>query len=143
MAHAETSALFDCKVDDFFKIISDYERYPEFLEEVKSCKIVETQGGRDLVEYQISLIKTFTYRLWMKKAAPDEISWEFASGDIFKSSSGFWKLKDEAGKTRATYSLEAKFTVFVPGPIAKALMNVNLPNMMSAYHKRVSQLYGK
>ncbi len=71
-----------------------------------------------------------------QKTPLNGITWEFASGDIFKTSVGSWKLENEAGKTRATYSVEATFSMFVPGPIANALVSVNLPNMISSYHKR-------
>lgn len=143
MADAQTTELFNCTVDEFYKIISDYEKYPEFLSEVKSCKVVKTEGSRKLVEYTVSVIKEFKYRLWMTEEAPHKISWVFESGDLFKISNGSWVLKDEAGKTRATYAVEAKFNMFVPGPIAKALVSVNLPNMISSYHKRVKEVYGK
>jgi hypothetical protein len=79
--------------------------------------------------------------VWLE--APKKISWVFESGDIFKSSIGSWVLEDEAGKTRATYTVEAKFNMFVPGPIAKALVSVNLPGMVSSYKKRVKELYGQ
>ena len=51
-------------------------------------------------------------------------------------------MENEAGKTRATYSLDATFGIFVPGPIANTMVSVNLPNMVSSYHKRIKQLYG-
>ena len=143
MASAETSELFNCKVDDFFKIISDYEKYPEFLKEVSSTKILQSSGNKKLVEFEVSVIKTFKYNLWLTEKAPAEINWELESGDMFKTSVGSWKLQDEAGKCRATYQLDATFNLFVPGPIAKALVSVNLPAMMSSYHKRVKELYGK
>ena len=143
MASAEATELFNCSIDEFYKIISDYESYAEFLPEVKSCKVLQVEGNRKLVEYNVSLIKTFTYRLWMTESAPNEVSWQLASGDIFKTSNGYWKLTDEVGKTRAKYFVDATFNLFVPGPVAKALVSVNLPNMMSAYHKRVQELYGK
>lgn len=142
MAQAQASEVFHCSVENFFKILTDYEKYPQFLSEVKSCHVVETKGNKKLVEYQISLIKSFTYSLWMTEAAPNNISWDFANGDIFKQMSGYWKLSDEAGKTRADYMIEAKFGMFVPGPIAKGIIEVNLPNMMGSYHKRVKELYG-
>jgi len=142
MAKATHTELFKCTPAQFFKIISDYEKYSEFLSEVKSCKVLKTEGSRKLVEYQIAVIKTFKYTLWMTEAEPKSINWEFASGDVFKTSTGYWKLEEEAGKCRATYHIEATFGMFVPGPVANALVSVNLPNMMSAYQKRVSQLYG-
>ncbi|HPI39644.1 MAG TPA: SRPBCC family protein [Pseudobdellovibrionaceae bacterium] len=142
MAKATTTDLFKCSRSEFFKIISDYEKYPEFLQEVKSCKVIKVDGTRKLVEFQVQLIKSFKYCLWMNEVENQSIDWEFASGDLFKSNSGSWKLQDEAGKCRATYSLDVGFTMFVPGPIANTLVNVNLPNMMSSYHKRVGLLHG-
>lgn len=142
MAKASTTELFKCSSVQFFKIISDYEKYPEFLNEVKSCKILKVENNRKLVEYQVSIIKSFKYTLWMTEDEPKLISWEFAGGDLFKTSTGSWKLEDEAGRCRATYTIEATFGMFVPGPIANTLVSVNLPNMMSAYQKRISQLYG-
>ena len=78
----------------------------------------------------------------MKEEKPNKISWSLHSGDIFKESNGSWVLEEEDGKTRATYKVEAKFKGFVPSPIAKGLVSVNLPNMMKAYHNRVKEVYG-
>ena len=143
MAGASTTEVFNCTTEEFFKIISDYEQYPEFLAEVKGCEVVKEESGKKLVEYRVNVVKDFKYKLWMTEEAPKKISWSFDSGDLFKMSTGSWELEDEAGKTRATYTVEAKFNMFVPGPIAKALVSVNLPNMVSSYHKRVKELYGK
>lgn len=143
MASAQTSEVFNCNVEQFFKIISDYEKYPEFLKEVSKTKILQASGNKKLVEFEVSVIKSFKYNLWLSENAPQEINWQLESGDIFKTSVGSWKLQEEAGKCRATYQLDATFNLFVPGPIAKALVTVNLPAMMSSYHKRVQELYGK
>ncbi len=143
MASAKTTEVFNCTVDQFFRIISDYEKYPEFLKEVTKTRILQSNGNKKLVEFEVSVIKSFKYNLWLTESAPIDISWELESGDMFKTSVGSWKLQDEAGKCRATYFLDASFNLFVPGPIAKALVSVNLPAMMSSYHKRVQELYGK
>lgn len=143
MPGASHTEVFNCSVPEFFKLVSDYEKYPDFLQEVKSCKVLKSEGGRKLVEYKVSVIKTFSYQLWMSENEPEGVSWTFAGGDIFKTSTGAWKLEDQAGKTKATYSVDATFSLFVPGPVAKTLLSVNLPTMMSAYHKRVKDVYGK
>lgn len=142
MAAASTVETFPCSTEQFFSIVSDYEKYPEFLSEVKSCKVLETKGDKKLVEFQVSVLKTFTYRLWISEEKNKRISWTLDSGDIFKTSVGSWDLEDSAGKTKAKYAVDATFKVFVPGPVAKALVNVNLPNMMRAYHERVKKKYG-
>lgn len=143
MATAQTSAVFNCTPEEFYKIVSDYEKYPEFLKEVTACQVLREENGKKLVEYSLSLMKTFSYTLWMKEDPGKKVSWEFGSGDIFKFNSGSWEIADEGGKARATYNLEVEFTLFVPKFIANGLVSVNLPNMVSAYHKRVSDLYKK
>lgn len=143
MASAESSEMFSCTPQEFFQIVSNYEKYPEFLSEVKECRVLKAEGNKKLVEYTVSVIKNFKYTLWMTEIAPELVSWEFASGDIFKTMKGHWKIKEEAGKTRATYYVDASFGLLVPGPIQKALISVNLPNMMSSYHKRVQSLYAR
>ena len=143
MSQAEKTEVFNCTPEQFYKIISDYEKYPEFLQEVKNCKVIKTEGSKKLVEYTVSVLKEFKYNLWMTETPNQAITWEFASGDIFKTSVGSWKLQEEGGKTRATYKVEATFNLLVPKPISNALVSVNLPNMMSSYHKRVSEIYGR
>jgi coenzyme Q-binding protein COQ10 len=143
MASAQHTEVFNCSPNEFYKIVADYEKYPEFLQEVKACRIVKTEGSRKLVEYKISVIKSFTYQLWMAEKEPNEVSWSFAGGDVFKTSNGAWKLTEQGGRTSALYEVDATFAMFVPGVVAKTLLNVNLPTMMNAYHKRVKELYGK
>lgn len=143
MASASTTEVFNCTPAEFFKIIADFSSYPQFLSEVKKCEVLKTEGNRKLVEYQVSVIKSFKYTIWVTEQEPELMSWEFAGGEIFKTMKGHWKLEDQAGKCKATYYVEATFGMFIPGPITKALLDVNLPNMISAYHKRIKTIYGK
>jgi ribosome-associated toxin RatA of RatAB toxin-antitoxin module len=142
MAEASTQETFPCKPEQFFSIITDYEKYPEFLSEVKDCKVLETKGNKKLVEFHVSVVKTFKYRLWIEEKPTTGISWTLDSGDLFKSSNGRWDLKEENGKTKVNYAVDATFKIFVPGPVAKTLINVNLPNMMKAYKDRVKSKFG-
>ena len=141
MAKAEKTETFNCTPEQFYKIITDFEKYPEFLKEVSDCRIIEKKKDKLLIEFSVDVVKKFTYRMWTKLNPPTGIEWELDSGDIFKTSVGSWTLKDLKGKTEATYKVEATFKVFVPGPLAKALVSVNLPAMMNAYHQRLKEVY--
>jgi len=144
MAGASTTESFNCTSEEFYSIVSDYVNYPKFLSEVTKCTVIEKESNRKLVEFQISLIKNFTYRLWINETPGKGLDWEFHSGDLFKVSNGHWKLEpDGEGRCKASYSVDAKLKMFVPSPIAKALVSVNLPNMMASYHRRVKELYDK
>lgn len=143
MAAATATETFTCTPDQFFKLITDFENYPRFLSEVKACRVVKTEDARKLVEFEVAVVKTFTYRLWMTEEPSRRLSWTLESGDLFKTSEGSWTLEERGGDTRATYSVDATFKMLVPGMVTKALVNVNLPGMMKAYHQRVRQVYGE
>ena len=142
MASASTTEVFPCSVDEFYKIVTDYESYPLFLDEVKDLKIIEKKEEKVLVEYGVNVIKKFKYKLWMDHSKPNQVHWIFAGGDIFKRMQGSWELSDEAGKTRAVYKVDADFGMFVPSPITKGLISANLPNMISSFHARIKEVYG-
>lgn len=144
MAEAKHTEVFNCTPQEFFSIVSDYAKYPEFLTEVKSCKVLKSEGSQKLVEYNVSLIKTVSYQLLKTETPPSKVAWKFASGDVFKTMDGSWTIEDApGGKCRCTYAVEGTFKMFVPGPVASTLLTVNLPAMMAAYHKRIKQIYGK
>ena len=100
MADVKHTEVFDCTPEQFFDLLLDYENYPTFLNEVKSCKIVGGSDEEPLVEYHVSVIKDFKYVNKHKSQRPSEVSWEFQSGDLFKSMKGHWKLAEENGKTK-------------------------------------------
>lgn len=143
MAQINHVEVFNCTPDEFFNILVDYEKYPEFLKDVKSCKVLESSDGEKRVQYGISVIKDIIYTNKHFETRPHEVKWVFEKGDLFKSMKGGWRLEDVSGKTKATYVIAAEFGVFVPSMIIKTVLSANLPAMMQAYHKRVKDLYGK
>lgn len=147
MAKASVTEVFKCTPDELYKIVTDYNRYPEFLSEVKKCDVIKSEGNQKIVEYQVVMIKTVNYKLQMTENYVENgvslVVWEFIGGDVFKTLKGSWKIEPEGSHCRATYEVEASFGMFVPGPIANTLVNISMPNMISSYHKRIKQLYGK
>lgn len=143
MATANTKEVFNCTCEEFFKIVSDYEKYPDFLPEVKSVKVVKTSGDTKEMEYHVSLIKTFKYKLRAKEVKNESVNFEFIGGDVFKTMKGSWKLTDQKGKCAVEYNVEATFGMLVPESMAKPLVSANLPMMMSNFKKRIKEVYGK
>lgn len=142
MADVKHVEIFNCTPEQFFDLLVDYNSYPQFLSDVKGCRVVEEKGDTKIVEYQISVIKSFKYFNEHKETRPSEIRWKFIKGDLFKSMSGYWRLSPEGDKTKAEYYVEAQFGLFVPGAFTKTALSVNLPAMMKSYHQRVKELYG-
>lgn len=143
MATASTKEVFNCSKEEFYKIVSDYEKYSEFLPEVKSVKITKNEAGVKEMEYHVSLIKSIKYKLKVKEVPNESVNFDFVSGDVFKSMKGSWKLADQGGKCAVDYNVEATFGMLVPESMAKTLVAANLPLMMSNFRKRVKEVYGK
>lgn len=144
MASAQVTEIFNCTPEEFFKLMSDYEKYPEFLDELKAVKILKTDGNSKEMEYTASVIKTFKYKLKVEEKPPSSIAFKYTEGDVFKAMNGSWKIEPEgSGKSKVTYSVEASFGLLVPNAIAKTLVSVNLPAMMSSIKKRITKVYGK
>lgn len=143
-AKASTTEKFNCTCEELFKIITDYESYPEFLPELKDVKVLKKTKDKKLMEYHVSLIKTFKYQLEAKEKKNETVQFHYTEGDVFKSMSGQWTLKESGkGKCTANYEVEASFGLLVPSALAKTLVSVNLPSMMANFKKRVKEVYGK
>lgn len=143
MASAQTQEVFNCTTEEFFKIVSDYEKYPDFLTEVKSVKIYKNSKNIKEMEYHVSLIKTFKYKLKVTEVLNKSVNFEFIGGDVFKTMKGSWQLSDKNGKCGVEYKVEATFGMLVPDSIAKPLVSANLPMMITNFKKRIKEIYGK
>lgn len=143
MASATTNATFNCTAEEFFKLISDYEKYPEYLTEVKDVKILKTSGNTKEMEYSVSMIKSFKYKLKVEEKVPTEIKFQFLGGDVFKTMKGSWVIKPKGEKCEVDYSVEATFGMLIPDSVAKPLVSANLPMMIENVKKRIKKIYGK
>ena len=141
MANAERVEIFDAPIENVFQVISNYESYPEFMDGVKSVKIISKKGESTTAEYNIDIIKKFTYVLELTEKKNEALTWTFVSGDIFKKNNGGWYLKDLGnGKTEVTYKVDVDFKMMVPGMISKKLIASNLPSMMKQVNLRAKNL---
>ncbi len=144
MASAETTETFNCTPKEFYDLVSDFEKYPEFLNEVKKVKILKKSGTNIEMEYTVSVLKTFSYKLKAQLKEPNSVRFQYTEGDVFKSMNGAWDIQPEGkDKCKVNYKVEANFGLLVPGAIAKTLVSVNLPMMIASFKTRIKKVYGK
>lgn len=138
MAEASKTVEMSVSRDKLWKVITDYTKYPEFVEGAQKVKVLSNEGGKVRVEYAISLLsKDITYTLDHFEEAPGSMRWELVDSNIMKSNSGAWTLKDlGAGRTEVTYSLALDFKIYVPGMILNGLVKSSLPKMLESFEKR-------
>src|SRR5215211_5868527 len=137
MAAATRSIVINAPVEKVFRIVTDYDRYAEFLPEVKRVSTSDRSGNRVKVHYEVEVIKRIKYTLEMTEERPLRVMWSFVEGELMKDNRGAWSLEPAGeGTTHATYAIEMAFGPLVPKVIVKALVETSLPKMLDAFKKR-------
>ena len=143
MPQATRSILVDVAPAQLLSVISDVERYPEFLPEVKSVAVHSRTPTLMEATYEVDLLKRIRYTL---RLTTDELSvrWTLVKGDLFKKNEGAWVLRPEGeGRTHLTYSLELALGGLIPVPAAVTdkLAEGSLPGMLSRMKQRAEALF--
>ncbi len=138
MAGAQRTITINAPVEKCWSVISDYERYPEFLPEVKKIRTFNRRGAEVDVQYEAEVVKVIKYTVHMKEEAPKKLSWSFIDGEFMKDNKGGWVLEDGgSGTTRATYSIAVEVGMLVPKTIINALVDTQLPKLLENFKKRI------
>lgn len=141
MANAQRTEVFDVSIDKIFKVLTNFEGYSDFMDGVSGVSVLETNGNVVKAQYDLNIIKKFSYIMNHTIEEPNKISWSFVSGDLFKKSDGAWTLKDLGdGTTEVTYSVDIDFKVMVPGMVSKKLVASNLPSMLKSVKNKAKEL---
>jgi coenzyme Q-binding protein COQ10 len=137
MAGATRSIVINAPVEKVFDVITQYEKYGEFLSEVKEVRTSGRQGNEVNVHYKVDVVKTIKYTIRAKEERPTRMSWTFVEGEFMKDNKGHWLLEPAGeGKTRATYTVEMALGALVPKAVVNALVETSLPKMLEAFKRR-------
>lgn len=121
-----------------YQVITDYKKYPEFLNEMCAIDVKKKTGDTSVVTYHIKVIKDISYTLMMKGKPHERVEWSFVEGDFMRDNHGFWQLQEiKKGVTKASYNIDIKFGLLVPGFISKKLTENHLPALLKAFKKRI------
>jgi coenzyme Q-binding protein COQ10 len=138
MPGAQRTVTFNASLDKCWAVISDYERYPEFLPEVKKIRTMNRRGNEVDVQYEAEVVKVIKYTVHMKEEGPKKVSWSFIDGEFMKDNKGGWVLEDLGnGTTKATYSIEVEVGMLVPKTIVNGLVDSQLPRLLENFKKRI------
>ncbi len=139
MAKVTKKIVIKATPDQFFKVIRDYESYPEFLSSVSDTKLLENGKSMKVVEFEADLIKKIHYTLELTEAPPSRLSWKLREGDFMKKNTGAWKLKARGKETEATYEIEVEMKGLVPNFVVAALVEQTLPKTLDEFRLRAEQ----
>lgn len=138
MAKAERQIEINAPIETVWKVITDYERYPEFLPDAKRVVARNRQGNTLELENELSIVGTSVkYTLRMNESPPKSVTWSLISGAFMKSNDGAWHLESiSPERTRARYSVDVGVGMLVPKTIVNALVDTSLPKMLDAFKQR-------
>ncbi|WP_163865087.1 type II toxin-antitoxin system RatA family toxin [Myxococcus eversor] len=137
MPGATRTIVINAPVEKVFDVITQYERYPEFLSEVKEIRTENRKGNTVDVHYKVDVMKTVNYSIRVVEERPRRMAWSFIKGEVMKDNKGSWLLEPEGeGKTRATYNVEMALGLLVPKAVVNALVDTSLPKMLEAFKRR-------
>ncbi|HYZ89974.1 MAG TPA: SRPBCC family protein [Myxococcales bacterium] len=142
MAKAERSVVIEAPPDEVLAVIEDYEKYPQFLPEVKKVSVASGPAGAKDVTYTIDIkAKLITYTLRHTARPPSELSWTMVRGEMMKGNDGAWVLKPVSSGTEATYKIDLRLGALVPSMVERMLAEQQLPGLLQNFKKRIESLH--
>lgn len=147
MPNVETTLWINAPVEKVYRIAQENEKFPDFMEDVKSVKTVERTGNRVVSDWE-GVVPTFGLKVkWRQEDVWDDASnrCEFrqVSGD-YDSMSGYWQMTEEAGGTRFVSSVDYEYKIPGIGPLVNkvvhSLVVKNLEGVLQALKERSESL---
>ncbi|KAL0482308.1 hypothetical protein AKO1_012939 [Acrasis kona] len=139
--------IFNAPLEVALQVITDYEKYPEFVTGSYEAKKVKTdQDGGQVVFYSSSLsFKTIDYTLiHYLNPEKDGITWKNTDDGPWAKNVGGWKLKKISDtETEATYYVVMELSIWTPAFLKDWIISSQLPAMLEAFKKRVEEVYAK
>jgi coenzyme Q-binding protein COQ10 len=141
MPAAEQKIIINASPEQCFSIIIDYEKYPEFLSEMRSVSIERREEDFALVAFELDLMMRVQYTLRLFEDRPNLVRWSLEYANIMKVNNGKWKLREvDKGVTEATYSLDLVLKGLVPKSVTTKLAVKTLPKTLEAFKARIESV---
>ncbi len=137
MAGAEHSIEVDVTPEQFWEVISDYPRLPEFIPEIDAIEVERWDGHVAVVHYTTQMVKRIHYTLELTHHSKRDVRFRMVKSDMIKDIQGYWRLEDlPGGRTRATYHIELSVGRWVPGRLLDKVQQRSLPKMLKRFKDR-------
>jgi uncharacterized membrane protein len=116
---AAQTSLINAPLDTCWKIVLDFENYPNWAKDVKEAKVLarDSEGRVTQVEYRASALGRSThYTLeYDYSQVPSRLSWHLVDGDIMRALDGAYSFVEVEGGTQVFYELDIELVVPLPG----------------------------
>lgn len=113
---AKDTITIEASADTVMAVITDFELYPEWTEEIRDVRILTTDAEDRPVQVAFTVdakVVEIEYTLEYTHGA-NELSWHLVDGDVLEQLDGSYVLEPADGKVRVTYSLEGEVDLPLP-----------------------------
>lgn len=142
MPYVERSILIQGPIEDVYALAKDMERYPEFMPDVESVKVVSREGNVTITEWVTSVEGTPI--LWTEKDVFDDarrrIDYALVEGDLDKFE-GAWQFRETPQGTEVVLGVDYDFGIpeltNLIGPTLHEKVGENSEMMLQGMKRRI------
>ena len=141
MTKASRSIVIDVDPGFFYDLVCDFEKYPEFVKDMKDVRIDKQGDNEWTVTFFVNIIKKVEYTLNLKGDPGKSLMWNLAKKGFMKRNDGGWRINDLGnGQIEAFYDVEVDLGLLAPKSIINMLISTTFPAMLKSFKKRAESL---
>jgi len=138
MPKAEKDIVIEAPMERVFDVITDYERYTEFLPDMKAVRVLSRRDNIAVVSFELELIMRISYTLRLTEERPSGVVWSLEQAKMMRDNVGGWALvATPEGHTHATYGIELTLRGLIPKSVSTRLVGQTLPETLQRFKRRV------
>ena len=131
--------------EDLKEVILDFERYPEFMDEVSKVEVLDKSDTSITARFhiQVAFAGFEINSSYVTRYTIDgmDISWELVESDSITKMSGRWTLHEtEDEECRAEYEAEVETNLGIPPDVQALFVEESLPKLMESFRDRAEDL---
>lgn len=143
--------IIDAEPGQVFRVLNDVERFSEYMERVKDCRVVRRDG--DTFDYSFSIDMPWPLKdlhfLNRNVVVIDEQRqiyqrrWIMLEGSLLQND-GAWVLYPwDGGRTRTTYTVTMKPKIMLPQMVIDHVTKLSLPGSIKNVRSRIAELISR
>lgn len=139
---AREEALVEAPAVTVMAVITDFERYPDWAENIKEVEFreVDIQGRPIQVWYRVDAwVMDITYVL-AYEYEENRLTWHLVEGDQLEVLDGEYVVSEDDGRTRVRYTLEVDVAFPLPGFLKQRAARLILETGLGELKRRAESL---
>lgn len=138
MPKAVATIDINCPIDYAFDVISDFERYKNYIPEITDVKILEKKPGFETARFDLFFLgMNFYYIINITLERPRRISWTLSESPLLRTVNGSWEFSPRGElEITAAYEQEIEIQGRMPKVVVDTLVNVSAPALLKRFKLR-------